>query len=410
MSAHVALPTTAESTLPEGHSWRKIPPIAVIVGVIAVAVGYFLDGSEHHKQFWFSYLVAWLYAASLGLGALFFTMVQHVVRAGWSVLVRRTAENLAGALPLLALFFLPVLFLGGHDLYHHWMDAELVSQDAMLQAKSGYLNPGFWLGRGIFFLLVWGGLGWWFRRQSIKQDTMEGSLADREAHSRKLERRGAPAIALFAMTLTFAAIDWMMSLDPHWYSTMWGVYFWAGSFMASLALLGALHIMMQRVGLLNRIINDEHYHDLGKLTFAFTIFWTYIAFSQYFLIWYANIPEETSWFAHRAGNSWEWVGLALLVGHFIVPFFFLLPRTIKRIRGTLLIGCLWMLVMHFVDLHYMIMPAMHHHGVHFTLTDVLTWFGMVAVLMGVFVWNSKNAALIPIQDPRLKESVEFVNV
>lgn len=410
MSAHVALPTTAESTMPEGHSWRKIPPVAIVAGLIAVGVGFALDGSEHHKQFWFSYLVAWLYAASIGLGALFFTLVQHAGRAGWSVVVRRTAENLAGTLPVIGLFFLPVLFLGGHELYHHWMDAELVSQDAILQAKSGYLNEGFWIGRGIFFLLTWAALGWYFRSQSIKQDTMDGSAADREEHSRKLERRSGPAIALFALTITFGAIDWMMSLDPHWYSTMWGVYYFAGSFMAALALLGALHIVMQRVGLVNRVINDEHYHDLGKLTFAFTVFWTYIAFSQYFLIWYANIPEETSWYTHRMGNSWEMVGIAIMVGHFLVPFAFLMPRTIKRIRGTLLLGCLWMLFMHFVDLHYMVMPAMHHHGVHFTATDALTWFGMVAVLMGLFVWNSKGAALIPIKDPRLKESVEFVNV
>ena len=410
MSAHVAMPTTAESTMPAGHSWRKIPVAAAVVGVVAIGAAFGLDGTEHHKQFWFSYLVGWLYAASLGLGALFFIMVQHAGRAGWSVLVRRTAENIAGALPVMGLLFLPILFVGGHDLYHHWMDAELVSKDAILQAKSGYLDPAFWTGRGMVYLLSWAAMGWWFRRTSIKQDTMDGSLADREEVSRTMERRSGPGIALFAMTLTFAAIDWMMSLDPHWYSTMWGVYFFAGSFMSALALLGALHIIMQRVGLLSRIINDEHFHDLGKLTFAFTIFWTYIAFSQYFLIWYANIPEETSWFAHRMQGGWEYVSLALLVGHFFIPFFFLLPRTIKRVRSTLLLGCLWMLFMHFVDLHYMVMPALHHHGVHITPTDILAWAGMFALLMGAFVWNSTRAALIPIQDPRLKESVEFVNV
>lgn len=404
------MPTAAETTFPAEHGWRKIGPIGLIVGLILVAGGFAMDGSDHHGDFYFSYLVAFMYAATLGLGALFFTLVQHAGRAGWSVLVRRTAENMMGTLPVIALFFIPI-FLGRHELYHHWMDAKIIAEDAILQGKQAYLNEGFWAGRAVFYLGVWGFLGWYFRRRSVHQDSMsEDDVAGREEFSRGTERRSAISIFFFALTITFAGIDWIMSLDPHWYSTMWGVYLFAGAFMSALAFLGLVHILMQRAGLVTRIINDEHFHDLGKLTFAFTVFWTYIAFSQYFLIWYANIPEETSWYAHRMGNSWEYVGIALMLGHFVVPFFFLMPRTIKRIRWTLALGCVWMLVMHYVDLQYMIMPVHAHHGVHFSLIDVLTWIGMFSVFIGLFIMNTGRAALIPVRDPRLAESVNFVNI
>lgn len=409
MSAHVAMPTTEEVTFPANHSWRKFGPIGLVVGVVAIGAAFALDGSEHHGDFFFAYLVAWMYAVSLALGALFFTLVQHAGRAGWSVVVRRTAENMAGTLPYLALFFIPI-YLGRHELYHHWMGEEAAA-DPILVGKSAFLNEGFFTVRSLIYLAVWGGLGWYFRARSVKQDAMsKEDVAGREEFSRGTERRAAISIFLFAMSVTFAGFDWMMSLDPHWYSTMWGVYFFAGCFMSALAFLGAIHLLFQRAGLMNRIVNAEHYHDLGKLTFAFTVFWTYIAFSQYFLIWYANIPEETSWFAHRAGNSWEYVSIALMLGHFVVPFFFLMPRTIKRVRFTLLLGTVWMLVMHFVDLHWMIMPAHQHHGFHPTASDALTILGTFGLFFGFFIMNAGKAALVPTGDPRLPESVNFVNI
>jgi len=408
MSARVALPTAAEAAFPADHSWRKIGPAALVIGVVLIGAAFAMDGSEHHGDFYFSYLVAWMFAVTLGLGATFFVLIQHAGRAGWSVVVRRTAENMMATLPLLAVFFIPI-FLGRHELYHHWMDATIVAEDAILKGKAAFLNEGFWTGRAVFYLGVWSFMGFYFRARSVKQDSMVDPAAIEE-WSRGSERRAAVGAVFFALTLTFAGVDWVMSLDPHWYSTMWGVYIFAGAFMSSLAFLGLIHILMQKSGLVPRIINDEHYHDLGKLTFAFTVFWAYIAFSQYFLIWYANIPEETSWYAHRMGNSWENVGIALMVGHFVVPFFFLMPRTIKRIRWTLALGCTWMLVMHYVDLQYMIMPVHAHHGVHLGATDFLTWFGLFGVFIGAFIFNSGRAALVPMKDPRLQESVSFVNI
>ena len=400
MGHRIAMPTAEQVVLPADHPWRKFPAIGGVLGVLCLAGAWFASGNDHH-QFYFSYLVAFLFAVSIALGAMFFTLIQFAARAGWSVVVRRTAENLMAPLPFFFLLWIP-LYLGRHELYH-WTHAEAVAHDAILASKAWFLNDQGFLIRAVVYFLGWTGIVWYFRQKSIQQDSVGGT-----AITRQLQNLSYPCIAFFALTISLAAIDWAMSLDPHWYSTMWGVYFFAGSIVSAFSLIALFHLRLHSRGILEGVVNAEHYHDLGKLVFAFTVFWAYVTFSQYFLIWYANIPEETMFYSHRAG-TWSVLGAYIMAGHFGVPFLYMLNRTVKRIRWALAVGCVWMLVFHYIDLYYIIMPIHHHHGIHVTVVDLLCLLGIVGLYAGLVSFFVSRSNLIPTKDPRLGESMSFVN-
>lgn len=387
--------------LPADHVIRRLPKIAGATGAVALLATYLL-GTGNFKQAAFSYLVAFAYFLSLALGALFFVLVQFITRAGWSVAVRRVAENIMGVLPGFALLFLPIA-LGAHSLYH-WTHSDAVAADPLLAWKRPYLNTSFFYLRAAVYLAAWGALSWWYRQRSVQQD----HSGDHDL-TRRMQRASGPALLVFAVTVTFAAVDWLMSLDPHWFSTIFGVYYFAGSVVAFFALLSVLSVLLSRRGPLDDIVTAEHFHDIGKLMFGFVAFWAYIAFSQYFLIWYANIPEETIWFAHRLEGSWMWLTIALALGHFVVPFFFLLPRTIKRKPVTLVLGASWVLLAHYLDLYWLVMPILHPHGAHPSLTDLCAFVGVGGVFLGGVAWLTARSALIPARDPRLAESLSFEN-
>jgi hypothetical protein len=200
-----------------------------------------------------------------------------------------------------------------------------------------------------------------------------------------------------------------MSLTPHWYSTMFGVYFFSGSFVGFIALLSVMAVAMQRAGLLDTVITAEHLHDVGKLLFAFTSFWAYIAFSQFFLVWYANLPEETIWFKARLEGSWTTISVMLMVGHFAIPFFYLMGRTVKRRGATLAIGGAWLLAMHFMDLYWQVMPTLHPEGVRPTVLDLAAFLAVGGCFVTATSWLMRRQALVPLGDPRLAESLAFEN-
>ena len=388
--------------LPAGHLVGKLPVLGAVVGGLGLAATLGL-GMGNGQQAIYSYLVAFLYFLSLSLGALFFVLVQFAARAGWSVAVRRIAENVMGFLPAFALLFVPIA-LGAHSLYH-WTHADAVAADPLLKWKSPYLKESFFYVRAAVFLLAWSALALWYRGQSVKQD---GSGAHQL--TRNMQRASGPAIMVFAVTVTFAAVDWIMSLDPHWFSTIFGVYYFAGGVVAFFALLALIAVLLSRKGPLDNVVTVEHFHDVGKLLFAFVSFWAYIAFSQYFLIWYANIPEETIWFAHRMEGSWKWATVALALGHFVVPFFFLLPRTIKRKPTTLVVGAAWVLAAHYLDIYWQVMPNLHPHGLHLAATDITAFVGIGGLFVAGVAWLTVRCALIPARDPRLPEALSFENV
>jgi hypothetical protein len=227
--------------------------------------------------------------------------------------------------------------------------------------------------------------------------------------SARLRRFAGPAIIVLALTQTFASIDWIVSLTPHWYSTMFGVYFFAGSFVGFIALLSVVAAAMRGAGLLETVITAEHLQDLGKFLFAFTAFWAYIAFSQFFLIWYANLPEETIWFKARLEGSWEIVSLLLMAGHFGVPFFYLMGRAVKRRGWTLAVGGTWLLAMHFVDIYWQVMPTLHPEGVRPSALDVAAFVAVGGCFVAAASWLMRQQALVPMRDPRLAESLAFEN-
>ncbi len=389
-----------------GSVWARLPLVAGAVGVLGTAVSVLLAtrSDKAAAQFFHSWLVAVIFFLGIGLGSLFFVLIHHAAKAGWGVVVRRLAENLACAVPVLAVLFVPVAAFGMYDLFH-WTHSDAVAHDRLIQVKAPWLNvSGFWLRAAVCFA-VWTVLAVFLRNTSTRQDR-----SGDEVLSRRLARVSPPALLLFAVTVTVAGFDWLMSLDPHWYSTMFGVYFFAGAIVSAFATLTVLALAFERTGQFRGVVTGEHFHDLGKLLFAFTVFWAYIAFSQFFLIWYANIPEETAWFLHRLEGSWRPATVLLAVGHFAVPFFFLMPRTIKRNRGLLLIGAVWMLAMHFWDLYWLVMPTLHPEGVRFSLLDLSSLLAVGGLFAAAVGWLLGRGSLVPARDPRLAESLAFENI
>jgi len=390
--------------LPAGHPWRRLPGIGLAMAAAGLggSLAFGLADPAARTQLWHSWLVGALFVLSVALGGLFFVLLQHATQAGWSVVVRRLAEHAMATLPFLALLFVPLLF-GLGDLFH-WSHADAVAGDPLLTHKRPYLNVPFFVLRTAAYFAVWSALAIWFGRQSRLQDR-----SGEHETTRRLRRASAPGLLLFALTVTFAAFDWLMSLDPHWYSTIFGVYFFSGSTVGILAFLSLVAIAARRAGLLSEVISAEHLHDLGKLLFAFVAFWAYIGFSQFFLVWYGNLPEETGFFAVRLSGSWRAASILLAVGHFVVPFFFLLPRTIKRHEGALAAASGWLLLMHLLDLHWLVMPNLHAAGISLGLLDGAALIGSVGAFLAAFGWSLRRSALVPIGDPRLPESLLFEN-
>lgn len=384
-----------------GFLANKLPKILLGVSLIGFLLSLvFIKGNTHH--YLLSYLFSFSFFMTLTLGAVFFVLIQMVSRAGWSVVVRRVPEVLMTSFPLMILLALPIL-IGAKEIYH-WAYSHDVT-DHILVGKQPYLNLPFFYIRAVIFFGIWLFISRTFFKNSVEQDS-DGD----ENRTLKLQRFSTFSIILFALTLTFAFIDWVMSLTPHWYSTIFGVYFFAGSILVALVVTSLLYMLLRRSGYLSSIVSVEHFHDLGKLIYGFNIFWTYIAFSQFFLIWYANLPEETAWYHMHFEGSWANVATLLVIGHFVIPFFFFMSRHAKRDLRTHCIMAVWLLIMHIVDLYWIIMPNASPNGIHITYLDVLLFVSMGSGYFAYFFYRLKKQSLLPVKDPRIEESLNFHNV
>lgn len=390
-----------------GGAGRAVAIVAGAVGAVGLGIGGAIAWAQPDQRahFFASYLTNYCYFLSLGLGGLFLVLLEHLARAGWSVVVRRLAEGIASTLPVLCLLFLPVLW--GMGYLYPWVNprGDLAEHlQHLLEWKRPYLNTVFFEVRAGIYLVVWLAISYYYLALSSRQDrTGEPRLTLR------LEGLAPVAIILFGLTLTFASFDWMMSRDPFWYSTIFGVYYFAGCVVGGFALVTVVAVLLQRGGRLVSAISPDHYQDLGKYTFGFIVFWAYIAFSQYLLIWYGNIPEETQWYVRRSHGPWGGVSVLLLLGHFVLPFVAIISRWPKRRPALLGAVCVWILGVHWFDVYWLVMPEYSATAVPLSWLDVVLFVGMGGVCTArALLWLGRRP-LIPIRDPRLEESLAFEN-
>ena len=375
-------------------------PMAVgIAGLSAAGVAWALDA----HQFYFSYLVAWVSCLVVTIGAMFVVLIHHLTSARWSVVILRIAESLTWGFPLLAVLSIPVL-IGMHDLYH-WTHVDVMDPasshfDPVLKGKEAYLNTPFFLIRTAIYFSVWTVLALLLYRSSIRQDVD----ADPGIPARQ-KRISAAGLVLCALTTAFASYDFLMSLSPHWFSTIFGVYVFGAAFSTAHALIALLAIVIQRRNGLTEVVTREHYHDLGKMMFGFTIFWAYIGFSQYMLIWYGNLPEETIWYRQRLENGWEVHSAILLLFHFVVPFWVLLTQGSKRNRAIMAFMAVWFLVMNWFDMHWIAMPVLHpdQAGIHWA--SIACFVGLLGICLGVCLFRLGRHSLVPQNAPNLARSM-----
>ncbi|MBI4815998.1 MAG: hypothetical protein HY791_07070 [Deltaproteobacteria bacterium] len=405
--SHAVIAKPTDISVPATSLWAKMPMLGGILAVVGLGATL-AAGSSHEGRGFFSYLWAFEVCLSIMLGGLGWVLIDHAVRSQWSPVVRRIGETAAATAPVFIVLFIPIALMGFHSLYP-WTH----EQDEILAKKRWFLTPGFFFGRAALYLLIWTVLGMTVHRLSTKQDSLGNDPAARDKVSRSLWTVGAAGIALWALSLSFAAIDWLMSLQPHWYSTIFGVYLFAASILAFFAFMTLVAMSLQKAGLLKHAITIEHYHDLGKFVFGFTVFWAYIAFSQFVLIWYANLPEETEFYMVRLEGGWEYVSYALPFLHFFIPFLYLISRHVKRNTTLLAIGCVWTLVMHALDIYWLVLPNHGAHGgaSHFapSWTDATAMVGMVGMFLAFFGFLLKKNAVVCINDPRLEESLAHEN-
>jgi hypothetical protein len=408
MSAgHHAKTITADAvTLPKSAGWTKLPIVGAVLAVVGLAGTFALRG-EHAEDGLYAYLIAFLFFLSIAIGGLFYVLIGYLTRAGWGIVHRRLAENMAATMPIFGVLFLPI-WLGRHHIWS-WFSEEALATDVMLQKKAPFLNDGFFTIRSLLYFGLLSAVALFFYLQSTKQDKLASGSPEWEAVTRRLQMMSAPAIAIAALAATFISFDYMMALDYHWFSTMYGVIFFAGSFMSCFALLAILVVTLSNGDYLGGAITTEHRHAIGKMMWGLMVFWAYTSFSQFMLIWYANIPEETLWYQHRWENGWEYWTVILFFGHFILPFFAMMSRHVKRNAKLLVLGAVWLLAMHYLDLFWNVKPNMHHgHGSPaLGPVEILAFVGVGGVFLAAYTFLLQRTPMIPTNDPRLPESLAF---
>lgn len=381
-------------TFPVSQKVKTISIALMVLGLLTFVLTLFKD----KDRAWHAYLVGYMYVTIISVGGLFFAAIQHVTKAGWSVNVRRYSEAFTSYLPVSFVGAL-LLLVGGHSLYE-WMDKAHVAADPLLAHKSAYLNTTFFIVRVVLFFGLW----MFFQRKLVG-----GSLAQDKSGDEQITHRSVgwsiAFLLVFALSFSLFTVDTVMSLQPHWFSTIFGVYCFAGLFQSTMATMILLIIYSVRKGLLTGYVDDNHLHDLGKFMFAFTVFWAYIAYSQYMLIWYANLPEETVFYLPRVTGSWTWVSAALLLFKFVVPFLALLPRWAKRSHTQLAAVAILLLVMQYVDLFWLIYPNLNSETVLLGMPEIFIWLGFVGSFIFVVTRFLNQNAIVPVKDPRIHESL-----
>lgn len=374
---------------------RNTLVLAVLISTIACIAGYLNDPVRFNH----SYIVAFAFAASTGLGAFFFVMVQYLSGSAWSVTMRRIMENIMVTLPVGALLFLPVVF-GLRDIYP-WMDRAAYP---IKGTKGAYLSENFFVLRTYIYFTLWSIWIFAIYYQSTKQDKQRSAR-----QMNIIARWSAPGLFLVVVIGTLASYDWLMSLSPKWYSTIFGLYILSGGALTFMSIVTLICLGFRRAGILKNSITPEHYHDLGKWLFALTAFYTYMAFSQYLLIWYANLPEETIWYRNRMVGSWLPISLAMPFLRFLIPFFVLLCRPAKRSLTVIAGIAIWSILVEYVELYWIVMPTYFKTGPQISWMDFATLAATVSICGLVFWSRFRKNKLAPVGDLRFEQSLRFEN-
>jgi hypothetical protein len=381
--------------------WPEVKQLrrhAALVGGIALLV-CIVGGFANPEHFFRSYLFAYAFWAGIAIGSLAIIMLHHLSGGGWGMMIRRLLEAATRTLPVVVVLFLP-LVLGMKPLYE-WARPEAVEADKILQHKALYLNVPFFLLRTLFYFLCWIGLAHLLNRWSRQQDETGDP-----AFAGKMETMSGPGLVLFGATVTFASFDWVMSLEPHWFSTVFGLSFMVGQVLTAFPFAIALTAYLSNRKPMSEAVTAGHFHDLGKLTLAFVMLWAYLSFSQFLIIWSGNLPEETPYYLKRLTGGWQYFQLALIVFHFVLPFFLLLSRSLKRSGAKLVKVAVLILVMRFVDLYMQIIPAGHHAELHFSWMDLAAPIGIGGLWLSAFLRQLESRPVLPVRDPHFAEALE----
>jgi hypothetical protein len=374
------------------RQWRTR---ALMIGGIASvlsAIGFFID----HDQFYRSYLWSYIYVVALAVGPLAWLMLQFVTGGAWGLVIRRPCEAAARTLPLVALMFVPIL-IGINNLYpwpHKTHDENLIH-------KAPYLNTPFFLLRAAIYLGGWMLLSWWLNRNSAIEDER-----GHEAVHGKFGRVAAPGLIFWAFSVTFMSIDWVMSVDPHWFSTIFGLLFMAGQGLTSLSFLITLMVVLSFRRPMSAVLTPRHLHDLGKLLLALVMVWAYFSFSQFLIIWSGNLPEEIPWYLIRLNNGWGYVALLLVFGHFALPFALLLSRDLKRNFKLLRAIAVFVLCIRCVDLFWMVTPFYRTKSFGVSWMDFTMPAGLIGLWLWYFLTQLEKRPLMPLNAPHLEEVLE----
>jgi hypothetical protein len=382
------------------ESIGRLQQRALTVGGIALLVSM-LGALRSPGPFYQSYLMSFMLLLGLTLGSLGLLMLQHLTSGQWGIIIRRSLESAARTLPLLAAFFLPIVFFGMKHLYAAWLDPDKLKEQPLSDLQKTYLTAGGFQMRALIYFVIWLALVFVFDRLSKQQDVNQSDRALR----RRLKMFAGPGIILYVFAMTFAAIDWVMSLSPHWASTIYGFLFVAGQLVSSMAFMIAVVVLLARTEPFSHVLQKRHLHDLAKLLLAFVMLWAYFDFSQLLIIWSGNLPEEISFYRTRLYGGWGVVAVIVLVFHFFVPFFLLLSQDVKRNARVLPKIALWLIFMRLVDLFWMTRPE-------FTARALPSWLDLILPIalgglwLGFFAFNLKQYPLLPLGDPKLEEALE----
>jgi hypothetical protein len=375
-----------------------------VSGLVVTAAFYFAGGAQTHATVLAGYLVAFTYWIGIAVTGTIWNAIFHAAAAKWMVVIRRALETIGSALPVFIVLFVPIL-LGMSILFPWVRPSSAMSHEELelLSHKAPYLNVPSFLIRAVIYFAVWWFVSDRLRRWSLRQDEVGGVEP-----TRAMRRLGAGSLPFLALTITFASFDWLMSVDPFWISTIFGAYYFAGSFLSAMCLVAI--IIAATTGNtrgLGGAVSRHHLYNVGKLMLAFTAFWTYCAFSQFMLIWIANIPEESAWYVVRMRGGWVNVGIFLIVANFFLPFFALLSRALKFRPRALAVVAVWLMLVHYVDIYWLIMPALFPAGLQPHLAHLAAFIGVGGIAVATALWRARGHYAIPVKDPNLSYSLRY---